>query len=211
MKTDNLINALSQDTAVQWRFDRVLAWATFAGIAVAGAAFFSTVGFRHDISDAVETVRFLFKFVVTLSLAIAARGLILHIARPGDPTGLWSRALLLAPLLLVAAVLFELAVTSQDTWGTRLIGTNARHCLTLIPLFAIGPLACLILALRQGAPARPGLAGAIAGLAASGIAATFYAANCTDDSPLFVAVWYPLATGIVVLAGYLAGRRFLSW
>jgi hypothetical protein len=43
------------------------------------------------------------------------------------------------------------------------------------------------------------LAGAIAGLAASGIAATFYATNCTDDSPLFVITWYPLATGFVAL------------
>jgi hypothetical protein len=43
------------------------------------------------------------------------------------------------------------------------------------------------------------------------IAATFYASNCTDDSPLFVATWYPLAIGIVVLAGYVAGSRCLRW
>jgi hypothetical protein len=55
------------------------------------------------------------------------------------------------------------------------------------------------------------LAGAIAGLAASGIAATFYATNCTDDSPLFVVVWYPLAVGFVTLIGCLSGRRFLRW
>ena len=38
------------------------------------------------------------------------------------------------------------------------------------------------------------LAGAIAGIAASGIAAAFYALDCADDSPLFVCTWYPLAT-----------------
>jgi hypothetical protein len=81
----------------------------------------------------------------------------------------------------------------------------------LIPFLAIGPLACLLIALRQGAPARPGLAGLIAGLAATGIAATFYAANCSDDSPLFVAIWYPAATAAVVLAGYLAGLKLLKW
>lgn len=92
-----------------------------------------------------------------------------------------------------------------------MIGHNARFCLTLIPILAIGPLACIMLALRQGAPTNPGLAGAIAGLAASGIAATFYAANCTDDSPLFVMTWYPIATLIVTTAGFLIGRKALRW
>ena len=77
------------------------------------------------------------------------------------------------------------------------MGMHAQNCLTLIPLLSIGPPICL-LALRNGASTRPGLAGAIAGLAASGIGATFYATNCTDDSPLFVVTWYPLATGFVV-------------
>jgi hypothetical protein len=65
--------------------------------------------------------------------------------------------------------------------------------------------------LRQGAPSSPGLAGAIAGVAASGIAATFYAAHCTDDSPLFVMTWYLIATLIVTSAGYLIGRSLLRW
>jgi hypothetical protein len=51
----------------------------------------------------------------------------------------------------------------------------------------------------------------VAGLVAAGIAATFYAAHCPDDSPFFVATWYTLATGIVVLIGTLAGRRWLRW
>ena len=55
------------------------------------------------------------------------------------------------------------------------------------------------------------LTGALAGSASAGIAATIYATNCTDDSPLFVASWYPLATSIVVAAGAWAGRRWLSW
>lgn len=83
------------------------------------------------------------------------------------------------------------------------------HALTLIPVLALGSLACFLLALRQGAPTNPGLAGAIAGLAASGIAATFYATNCTDDSPLFVVVWYSIATAMVVAVGHLAGFRYL--
>jgi hypothetical protein len=83
--------------------------------------------------------------------------------------------------------------------------------LSLIPFLSIGPLACILLALRQGAPTEPGLAGAVAGLVSGGIAATLYASHCTDDSPLFVATWYPMAIGGVALVGYVAGSRLLRW
>ena len=53
--------------------------------------------------------------------------------------------------------------------------------------------------------------GDAAGRARKPLAATLYATNCTDDSPLFVAFWYSLATLIVMAAGALAGRRLLRW
>jgi hypothetical protein len=68
-----------------------------------------------------------------------------------------------------------------------------------------------MMVLRHGAPSNPGWTGATAGLAASGIAATLYASNCNDDSPLFVATWYPIAILAVSAAGYLIGRRVLKW
>jgi hypothetical protein len=83
--------------------------------------------------------------------------------------------------------------------------------MTFIPLLSLVPLVCLLALQRRGAPRDGGLAGAIAGLAASAIAATFYALNCFDDSPLFVIAWYPMAAAIVVGAGHLFGRRFLVW
>jgi hypothetical protein len=83
--------------------------------------------------------------------------------------------------------------------------------MTLIPPLASGPLVMFITALKTGAPAYPGLSGAMAGLAASSIAAAFYATNCFDDSPLFVVTWYPLAILGVVRAGYFAGLRCLRW
>jgi hypothetical protein len=92
-----------------------------------------------------------------------------------------------------------------------MIGSNSMHCLTMVPLLSIAPLAALLLAMRAGAPQNPGIAGALAGAAAAGIAATLYAANCPDDSPLFVASWYPLATIIVAAVGALAGARLLRW
>ena len=211
MKTEMLLTALVNDAEVRWKLERFVSVALISGNIIAGALFFLAIGFRSDIGSAIETTRFLLKFAITLPLAIAAVAAILRAARPGASFGWWGWALAISPVVLVTGVLVELMVVPPSLWITRIVGSHARNCVTLIPLLSIGPLACLLLALREGAPTRPGLAGAVAGLAASGIAATFYATNCTDDSPLFVMTWYPVAIGLVVLLGYLGGVRFLRW
>jgi hypothetical protein len=119
---------------------------------------------------------------------------------------------LLVPLALLAiAASLELSVVPRSLWMVRLIGSNSINCMTLIPLLAAIPLATFLAVLRRGAPRNPGRTGAVAGLAAAAIAASFYALNCFDDSPLFVITWYPLAASIVAACGYLFGRRILRW
>jgi hypothetical protein len=68
-----------------------------------------------------------------------------------------------------------------------------------------------LLGLRRGAPSRPAVAGAIAGMVSAGLAATLYASHCTDDSPLFVATWYTLATALVTAVGAAVGSRVLRY
>jgi hypothetical protein len=210
VKTDDLIELLVKDFP-PWRFRSILAGAVAGGIVIAAILFFVGIGLRPDISEAVKSNRFLFKFVVTVSLAVTAIWVTLSVGRPGGSLAHRGLALAIAPALLACAAAIELLVLPESQWMSRLVGHNARFCLTLIPLLSIGPLACLLAALREGAPSSPGLAGAVAGLGASGIAATFYAANCTDDSALFVITWYPIATLIVTTAGYLIGRKLLRW
>lgn len=69
----------------------------------------------------------------------------------------------------------------------------------------------MLAALRDGAPSRPRLAAALAGLLAGGIGATFYATHCIDDSPLFVAVWYGAGIAIMAALGSVLGGRLLRW
>jgi hypothetical protein len=210
VKTDDLIELLTKDPP-PWRFQSLLAGAVAGGIIIAAILFFAEIGFRPDIFEAAKSTRFVFKFIVTVSLAVAAIWVTLSVGRPDGSLAHRALALSIAPALLACAVVIELLVLPQSQWIPQMVGRNARLCLTLIPLLSIGPLACLLAALRAGAPSSTGLAGAVAGLAASGIAATFYAANCTDDSPLFVMTWYPIATLIVTTAGYLVGRKLLRW
>ena len=211
VNTDALIRSLADDLTVQWPLSRVFGVAVAAGVLTAGTLFLMSLGFRPDIAQAAQTIRFPFKLVVTLTLAVTALGSLLPMARPGASLGPWRWALPLAPVLLGFGVLAELLSMPEATWAARLIGSNALLCLVAIPSLAAGPLACLLLALRYAAPMRSGLAGAVAGLAASGIAAIFYASHCPDDSPLFVATWYSIATALVVLVGHFAGSRWLRW
>jgi hypothetical protein len=89
VKTDDLISVLVQDAPVRWRLGRVLTLAVIAGAAIAGLSFFAFMGLRPDIELALGKVRFLFKLALTVTLAAAATGAILRIARPGVPLGAW--------------------------------------------------------------------------------------------------------------------------
>ncbi|MDB5551595.1 MAG: hypothetical protein JWL86_1579 [Rhizobium sp.] len=211
MKTDDLISLLAEDAPVRTQLGRIVTYALVAGIAISAIVFISTIGMRHDMADAMETARVLLKIGVTLVLAIAASSLVFRIGRPAAPLKTRSLLLLVPLALIAAAVIAELAMVPSDSWRTRMMGNNARFCMIFIPVLALAPLVAFMIALRNGAPDNPGLSGAVAGLAAGAIAAAIYAWHCADDSPLFVAMWYPLAIAIVTTVGYFAGRRFLRW
>jgi hypothetical protein len=102
-------------------------------------------------------------------------------------------------------------VVPASRWGAVAVGSNAAICLTAIPLLSLPLLAAAVVGLRQGAPTRPGTTGAVAGLMAGSLAAALYATHCTDDSPLFVALWYGIALAMVTLAGWVSGRIWLRW
>ena len=212
MRTENLIRALAADhDARAAPVRRYLAAAIAAGLALAAVLFATLLGPRPDVLAVAAEPRFVFKFVVTLLLAASAGALVLRLARPGAAAGYWKLALFAGPALLLAGVLIELFLTPSSSWTARLIGTNWRYCLTYVPLLSAPLLAAALIALRHGAPTRPALAGAVAGLLAGGLGAALYAAHCTDDSPLFVAAWYTLAIAGVAIVGALAGARLLRW
>jgi hypothetical protein len=212
MDTNELIKVLSADAGHRTAPLSSVWWgAGGLAVALAAALFFMALGPRPDIAAAAETPRFLFKFLVTIILAVSAFGLLRALSRPGES---WRKSLpylAAGPALLAVAVILELFLLPPDLWPARAIGTNSLTCLTFVSAIGIGPLAIFLLALRHGAPTRPELAGAVAGVLAGGIAATFYAAHCTDDSPLFVATWYTIAIAGLALVGAAAASRLVRW
>ncbi len=212
MKTSDLVAALAADNAVvEPPLGRRFAVAALVGIALATIAYAVLIGPRPDWRAAAETGRFLFKFLPTILLTVAACGALLRLSRPDGRMGGWSWLLLATAALQIGAVAMELITVPSSDWAARAIGKNHWHCLALTPFLSIAPLIAALVAVRHGASTRPGLTGAIAGLAAAGVGATLYATNCTDDSPLFVALWYPIAIAVVAGLGSAIGRRWLTW
>jgi hypothetical protein len=210
MDTNELIKVLAADARRPVVSLPVLWWRT-AGLATALAAiaFAALLDPRPDIVEAAETPRFLMKFVITIALASSAFGVARALLRPEEN---WRKpSLALAPALVLLAVIIELLVQPPETWAPRLIGANGMACLISILLLGVGPLGILLSALRKGAPGQPVAAGAVAGLMAGGIAATFYAFHCTDDSPLFVATWYTIAVAGLAALGAAGAYQFVRW
>jgi hypothetical protein len=187
----------------------VLAIALAVAIPVSAAMFMMRLGMRPDIMAAIASPFFILKFVVTLALVVTSVALAARLVRPGAPV-LNSAWLLAVPVALLAAgIAADVMVPQTATWSARLIGSNSLVCLVSIPMLSLPLLVAALIGLRHGAATRPMLTGAVAGLIAGGIAATFYAAHCVDDSPLFVVTWYGMALALVALVGALAGRWVL--
>jgi hypothetical protein len=88
---------------------------------------------------------------------------------------------------------------------------NGLMCLANIIFLSLVPLTAVVYALRQGAPMSPAVTGAAAGLLAGAVGGYGFSMHCMDDSPLFVAIWYTLAIGLMALTGLMVGRYWLRW
>ncbi len=212
METDQLIRTLAADNAHRARpVGFVLALSLLAAAPVSVAMFFAALGVRPDVMTAMHNPFFDLKFVVTLALAISAILVSLHLSRPEASLRGWAWLLLIPAGILAAGIASEMMMPQRAPMMTRLVGSNSRVCMMAIPLLSLPLLGAALVGLRHGAPARPAVAGAVAGLLSAGLAATLYASHCTDDSPLFVATWYTIATALVTAVGALAGSRMLRF
>jgi hypothetical protein len=211
MKTSELVELLTRDGVRGEPPGRTLLRALLPAGMLSAVVLVMLIGVRADMGAALHTPRFTLKLLLNAALWFSATGLLLRLARPVDRPGFWTKAVWLVPVVLLLAVLVELAWLPREQWWPVAHGRNSTWCLRIIPALSVAPLIGTLWALRRAAPARPALAGAAAGLMCAGLAGTLYALHCPDDSPLFVAIWYVLAAAVVTLAGALLGARLLRW
>lgn len=211
MKTEDLIGLIAADASAP---RPRLGVRLLAGAAAGGAVSFGIVlafyGMRPAITGAWLDWRVAVKFAAALALATTAGGVALRMSGP-VPRGAGRAALAAAPVILLGACVAEIVATPADAWLAMAMGRYPLVCLVSVPLLASLPLLGAFWALREAAPNMPAGLGAAAGAMAGGLGAAIYALHCTDDSPLFLMLWYSLACLLVTAAGRAGGARFLRW
>lgn len=210
MKTDDLIRALAADLPAQEKsVGEAAVRAVPVALAISALIFAVGLGTRPAFLSHWSVVAP--KLVITATLALAAMAVAMRLTQPERPR--WPVfALLILPVLAVAGLMWhEMLQAGAPGWQARAVGRNGLYCLTMIPLLSLAPLVAILVAARCGAVTRHYLAGGVAGMAAAGLGASLYALHCTDDSPLFIALWYTLATAITAGIGAVACRLAVRW
>jgi hypothetical protein len=212
MKTDDLIRALAADREPAGPAPGpALALAAVVGLVLSALLFMWLVPLRPNLGEAMRTFPFVLKPIEMGLLVVISAVAVVRLAQPGAP---YRRALTIVaavPAIMIAAVAVELMQVPRAEWMVRLAGVHWYMCVLNMVLLSLPILAALLIGLRFGAPTRPALAGAGAGLLSGALAASLYIAHCPDDSQLFVAAWFTLAIAIATGIGAIAGSRILRW
>lgn len=211
MKTDDLIDMLSQDNQAEVRKLRPLSIGTLSAVIVSAVMLVVLWGIRPDFNDVIGQPLVMTKNLLPLLTALPCLWLVARARRPEQQAGRASRWLVIPLLLIAALVVNALASMPSSEWATAIQGETLVSCLLSIPVLAAPILALLLWALQSGATTRPALTGAIAGLAAGCLSTSIYALHCYEDSPAFYGIWYTTAILLVALAGRALGKRVLSW
>jgi hypothetical protein len=210
MKTDDLIRALAADTAVTTGpLDKRAMVLGGIGLLAVAAIYLVMYPARYDLWTGGMAPT-LMKLTFTAALVGAAAFALLKLAQPESWRMNAAAWLTLPAVVLLSLVAFDFAQRGTDNMYFRWLGYSALPCFTSIIVMSVVPLAAMLLALRNAAPASPARAGAFAGIVSAGLSATIYALHCINDSPLFM-FWYVLATAVAAGAGALAGSRLLRW
>jgi len=212
LKTDDLINLLVKDlNSFSIRPSTAILAALLAGATLASIFLILIPGCRPDFTVIFSIARFPITATLPLFFTTCAAAALTRLTRPAVLVGPWLWMLLAVSILLAAAGLVEVASISTRSLIPAFSGWQFLQTLGHLIILSIAPLLCLVAALLQAAPTRPGLAGALAGLTAGGIAVTLHMAFASDDGSLFSALAYSIAMTLVCLTGTVVGTVFLKW
>lgn len=215
MNTDGLIDLLSDnlEPVSHGRFARTLVLVVLLGGATAFGVMLATVGPRPYLISTVHLEWCVIKLLFALTVVIAATPSLLRSSRPAQDS-ITPCAPVLMPFVAVTAVAAGALLSSPELWREMLFGATTvspARCLLCIVAFGAIPLVALFYTLRQGAPTRPRVCGALAGIVAAALGAAAYALACSSDSVLFIAAWYGAAIALYAVLGALLAPRLLRW
>lgn len=212
MKTDDLIALLASDTLqphppVRQQLLQKLA----LGALVCGVLLLALFGLNPRMGEMATHPAFATKMLCLAALMGLSLSALFRLARPGVGAGhtLWGMGLTL--LVMLSLGLVQLLQTESGARTAHWLGGSWQVCSVSILGLSLPVLGALLWALRQLAPTRPVLTGAVAGLLAGSLAASMYSLHCPETSLTFLAVWYVGAMACVAGMGAMLGTRCLRW
>ncbi|ALK90250.1 NrsF family protein [Limnohabitans sp. 63ED37-2] len=212
MKTNDLIALLASDTLQpQIPVRQQLLRQLLLGAVVCGVLLFTLFGLNPQMDQMAVHPAFITKMMwLTALMGFSLYGLF-RLARPGVGAGhtLWGIGLAL--LAMFSLGLLQLLQTDSGAQTAQWMGGSWQVCSVSITALSLPVLGALLWALRQLAPTRPVLTGAVAGVLAGSLAASIYSLHCTETSLTFFAVWYVAGMALATGLGALLGTRWLRW
>jgi len=215
MKTDDLIKMLSCD-------DAHMAPLPDVRVAVAGNVLilmfvltilhvYTGMGIRTNYIIAMSSWLVCLKQILPATMAFSLLPFLCKLSSPQSiarPAS-WRYLILILPMI----ILFITSLSGLD--GVLLMaamqGETLLKCLIVVPTLSILGSYIIISALKHGAPSYPVQSGFWVGVTSGAFVCIFYAFSCTEDSPLFYAIWYSVGIGISGIFGAVIGHFKLRW
>lgn len=213
MKTDDMISMLAANVApvrsggLGRRYSAALA----PGVLGSAILMLWIFGLRPNLLALMTTPLFWAKFAFPTAIAVGALMVAIRLSRPGMSPGPGRHIITAALGLVWAAAAILLSTTQPDEVLPMILGISWRRCPFNITLLSVPTFFAAFWAMKGWAPTRPRLAGAAAGLLASGLATMVYCLHCPEMSPAFWAIWYALGMFIPAVLGALLGPKLLRW
>jgi hypothetical protein len=212
MKTNDLIALLATDPLQpQKPVRQQLLRQLLLGTVVCGILLLAVFGLNPHMDQMAVHPAFITKMLwLTALMGFSLYGLF-RLARPGVGAGHTFMGLGLALLAMGSLGVMQWLQTDAGARAAQWMGGSWEVCSVNIVGLSLPVLAALLWALRQLAPTRPALAGAVAGMLAGSLAASIYSLYCTETSLTFFAVWYAGGIALVSGVGAALGWRMLRW
>jgi hypothetical protein len=213
VKIDELIVQLARDAGPVRRLARPpvrLARWTAAALPMTAFAVI-VIGPRPDVWTAIGQPAFAGLAVATLAMAVLAATGAFGLSVPGAERSRLHRVVPLVAGGMWALALVVLLATGGDPVRRMLALPVHRLCLIEIAGLSVVPGWALVTMLRRAAPLRRTWSGALATLAAAGLAALATQFMCPIDDPAHHLLGHLLPVALLSVCGAILGRRWLNW
>jgi hypothetical protein len=213
MNTQELISLLSKDAQLPTSTPPVKRFAAALGISLVVCLTLVSVfwGINAELTALMQLPAFWLKQVWLVALTACSWALVQRLSQPAAQTR--------APAIAVAITLVAMLALGAMQWmqpgeATRTElwqGVSWTTCAISITVLALPVLGTLLWTLRDLAPTRPHLTGAIAGLLAGAWGGMAYSLHCPETAFTFLALWYGAGLAVVTGLGAVLGGRVLRW